>query len=102
MNCDLIDTTSGCKCARCGREYVGTRAGETLAQCGVKTKSTSSRPTAGAGDRLEAILSSVGITQDRYKEAKKLFGLPPTCNCGKRKEWLNRVGEWWREINKGG
>ena len=51
---------------------------------------------------MEAILSSVGITQDRYKEAKKLFGLPPTCNCGKRKEWLNRVGEWWREINKGG
>lgn len=101
MNCDLVDTTSGCKCTQCGREYIGTRAGETLAQCGVRVKRERTSVPTGMGDKLEAILKSVGITEDKYKEAKKLFGLPPTCNCGKRKEWLNRVGEWW-ESNKGG
>ncbi len=50
----------------------------------------------GLGGRLERLLSSLGITTDRYIQVKELFGLPPTCNCGKRKEWLNRVSDWWR------
>lgn len=48
----------------------------------------------GLGDRLERELTRMGITQDRYKEIKKRFGFPPTCSCDKRKEWLNRVGNW--------
>lgn len=46
------------------------------------------------GDWLDGMLSSVGVTKERYKEAKKLFGLPPTCNCPERQAWLNRVGAW--------
>lgn len=53
------------------------------------------RPAPRLGDYTERLLSSIGVTQDRYKAAKELFGLAPTCNCDKRKAWLNRVGEWW-------
>jgi len=48
------------------------------------------------GDWTEQMLSSIGVTKERYVEAKKLFGLPPTCGCLKRKEWLNNVSHWWR------
>jgi len=46
------------------------------------------------GDRLEQWLTKHGITKERYVEVKKLFGLPPTCGCAKRQEWLNKVGRW--------
>lgn len=48
------------------------------------------------GDFTENILESIGVTKARYIEAKKLFGLSPTCNCELRKQWLNRVSDWWR------
>lgn len=48
------------------------------------------------GDYTESLLASLGVTQERYKAAKELFGLPPTCNCSGRIEWLNRVSSWWR------
>lgn len=51
----------------------------------------------GLGDRLEQLLSSIGITVDRYMHVKQLFGLPPNCNCDRRREWLNKVSDWWRE-----
>jgi len=47
------------------------------------------------GDITEKALKSIGVTQDRYKAAKEIFGMSPTCNCDKRKEWLNRVSDWW-------
>lgn len=50
----------------------------------------------GLGDYTESLLASIGVTQDRYVAAKQLFGLPPTCGCDARKEWLNRVSDWWR------
>lgn len=52
--------------------------------------------TKGLGDFTENVLASIGITKDRYKAAKELFGLSPTCNCELRKQWLNRVSDWWR------
>jgi hypothetical protein len=45
------------------------------------------------GDAAEAMLSSVGITKELVAAIKKKVGLPPTCNCEDRKEWLNRVGQ---------
>jgi hypothetical protein len=53
----------------------------------------SDEPRPGLGDRTEQLLKSIGITEDRYREAKKLFGLAPRCNCPKRKRWLNKVGK---------
>ena len=44
------------------------------------------------------LLKRVGITEDRYQTAKQMFGLAPTCGCAERKEWLNRVTDWWRSL----
>lgn len=46
------------------------------------------------GDYTEALLRSVGVTEERFAAAKKALGMAPTCNCAKRKAWLNRAGEW--------
>ena len=46
------------------------------------------------GDWVERRLKAAGITEERYIEIKKKFGLPPKCGCKKRKEWLNRVGRY--------
>ena len=50
----------------------------------------------GLGDYTESLLQSVGITKERYVAAKQLFGLAPTCGCDSRREWLNKVSDWWR------
>ena len=47
----------------------------------------------GFGDKVEKTLQLLGITEDRYKEIKRMFGLPPKCNCSKRKAWLNKVSQ---------
>ena len=44
------------------------------------------------GDVIEAVLTSVGITKERWIALKEQFGLPPTCNCEARKQWLNNLG----------
>jgi hypothetical protein len=54
-------------------------------------------PNVGLGDAVESLLASIGVTQDRYKAAKELFGLPPNCGCTLRKEWLNKVSDWWNK-----
>ena len=50
----------------------------------------------GLGDWTEQQLKSIGVTPGRYKAAKELFGLSPTCDCEGRKQWLNSVSDWWR------
>lgn len=52
----------------------------------------------GWGDKLEAELTAMGITEDSYKAVKKKFGMPPTCWCPQRKEWLNKVGRWFDSL----
>lgn len=56
--------------------------------------------TRGLGDYTESLLQSVGITKERYVAAKEMFGLAPTCGCDSRREWLNRVSDWWRGISR--
>jgi hypothetical protein len=61
---------------------------------------------AGLGDVVEALLTSIGITKDRYREVKKRFGLPPTCGCDvvqaalNRIAWFKKVRKWWRDQAK--
>ena len=50
------------------------------------------------GDRTERLLSNLGITEGRYRQVKQMFGLPPTCACAARKEWLNSVSVWWGDL----
>jgi hypothetical protein len=45
------------------------------------------------GDRVEAALSAVGITQEKWLDAKETIGLPRTCNCAARKDWLNALDD---------
>lgn len=56
----------------------------------------------GLGDWVEGLLSSVGITKDRYAAAKEFLGMPPDCGCNERQkqltDWMNRATEWWRGI----
>ena len=46
--------------------------------------------TTGLGDVVESVLTSMGITQERFKE---WFNLKE-CNCSKRKQWLNNLFSW--------
>ena len=76
------------RCIQCGV----TRRGERGRRCDAVPLDISP----GLGDYTESLLKSIGITQARYVAAKQLFGLAPTCGCDARKEWLNRVSDWWR------
>jgi len=49
----------------------------------------------GWGDKVEKQLKALGITPEKYVAIKEKFGLPPTCNCGGRKKWLNKVGKYF-------
>lgn len=44
-----------------------------------------------AGDALEELLTSYGVTKEWWMSVKEEFGLPPTCNCQSRQEWINKV-----------
>lgn len=84
------------QCEQCGQPIV---AGERRT-CLKFVPSTEGAPIAtqptGLGDWTEQMLSSIGVTKERYISAKEKFGLAPTCDCDARKEWLNKVSDWWR------
>jgi len=58
------------------------------------TPRSSDAEVAGLGDHTSRLLTTLGITEERYKEVKAKFGLPPSCSCGRRKAWLNKVGQY--------
>ncbi len=45
------------------------------------------------GDRIEHALESVGITKEKYVGWKEMLGLPPTCGCASRQNWINEADE---------
>ena len=44
------------------------------------------------GDWVETQLTRIGLTKEKWVEIKAEHGLPPTCECTERQEWLNQVG----------
>lgn len=44
----------------------------------------------GLGDVVESVLTSMGVTQEKFKS---WFNLEE-CNCTKRKKWLNNILSW--------
>ena len=60
---------------------------------GVKLRDHNNEDTTGLGDIVESALSSVGITEEKFKE---LFNLKQ-CNCSKRKKWLNNLLSWHKK-----
>ena len=43
------------------------------------------------GTFAQKFLSGLGITEERYAEAKKIIGLPPDCSCAARAVWMNKA-----------
>ena len=66
----------------------------------LKRKCKSESESGGLGDITAASFRLVGVTPRRYKQIKKLFGLPPICNCDARKEWLNKVTLWSKKLTR--
>lgn len=54
------------------------------------TKNAHLGDTVGLGDKVEEVLKSMGITEERFKE---WFNLKE-CGCSKRKAWLNSLFSW--------
>ena len=44
------------------------------------------------GDWVETQLTRIGLTKEKWVEIKAEHGLPPTCECEERQQWLNEVG----------
>jgi hypothetical protein len=45
------------------------------------------------GDAVEEFLTSYGVTKEWWKEYKAKHGLPPTCGCDRRREYLNELSK---------
>ena len=87
--CQLFYDGVNTKCRVCDRVISGGLPTGTRARCGV-----SQNIGIGLGDILERELKRLNITQEAYIKLKVRFGAMPTCNCEKRKQWLNRVGKY--------
>lgn len=92
-DCRFVRVGDECVCRNCGRRVTFPDCGNLVAECGRAVV-----PLPGLGDYTESLLNSLGITKERYQAAKHLFGLAPTCHCEQRKQWLNRVSDWWRKL----
>jgi transposase-like protein len=101
MNCDLHEAKIGngesiYYCPRCQRQMTQKSDLKLKRTCKSTVEQAAERELR-FGDLAEKMLNSVGITQERYKEAKGwLLGLPPgevDCFCPQRKEWLNNLGK---------
>lgn len=90
MYCQLTnDGPRACKCEVCGKTRRGVPdCKRAMFHCDGELN--------GLGDKTERVLAAVGITEPLVKRAKRLLGLSPKCGCKKRKEWLNKVSDWWQ------
>lgn len=86
MYCKFSSSTKGSQCLNCQYELKRDYDKPPTRQC---------RSAAGLGDYTEYVLSALGITKERYAEAKEMFGFAPTCDCDGRQEWLNKVGRYF-------
>jgi len=86
MNCVFATTTKGSVCLNgCGRVLKMDFTTHPRAAC--------SASVAPAGDALEDLLESYGVTKEWWKEYKAKHGLPPTCGCDRRREYLNELSK---------
>tara|TARA_Y100000593_G_scaffold33818_2_gene66463 strand:- start:10538 stop:10867 length:330 start_codon:yes stop_codon:yes gene_type:complete len=98
LSCYFEPSGSDCECVNCGKRVTSDNCNGLRSQCKPRRDLSGKEVvhrTKSLGDITEGMLKRIGVTQDRYKAAKELFGLSPSCNCNKRKEWLNSVSDWW-------
>jgi hypothetical protein len=85
MKCEFSSLTKGTECSRgCGRKLAMTFTVHPRAEC---------KSHAQPGDALEELLTSYGITKEWWTEYKSQHGLPPTCGCDSRREYLNNLSK---------
>lgn len=82
--CEFVESGDEFECKHCGTR-----------RRSIRVRVCEKEQPNGLGDRIERWLSSYGVTQEKYKEVKQKFGLPPTCGCDGRKEWFNKVGAYF-------
>ena len=83
------------RCPTCNRPIDSPQIRRT---CITPTHGPPQPPRQLLGDRVEHALRSVGITEDRWLEAREALGGWPKskgCGCNARKQFLNRAHEWW-------
>lgn len=95
MTCNWEGLTKGSKCRECGYELKRDYAKPPIRNCLSPWK-----PPEKLGDWTERQLTAIGITKDRYKEAKAKFGLAPECNCDSRINTLNTLSDWKQSVIK--
>ena len=61
-----------------------------LEEMGIDQNAHNREDLTGLGDVVESVLSSFGITEERFKA---WFNLKE-CNCSKRKAYLNNLFSW--------
>jgi hypothetical protein len=83
MNCVFTSLEKGTPCTMCGRVLKMTFRDPPHALCKVK----------GAGDALEELLTSYGVTKEWWIDYKSKHGLPPTCGCDSRRQYLNDLSK---------
>ena len=95
--CEFIRIADRCVCRHCGLAVIAPMCDRLHARCTAANNRggvvLATADVGGLGTVVESILSSVGVTQDRYVAFKTQFGLLPQCDCDERREWLNRLGE---------
>ena len=100
--CVWIKLEDGHQCTQCGK----IKPRQTLRECGKVPTAIPILPQAAPpqtmaadllGDRIEKLLSKLGITQEHYMDVKKKLGMKELCKCGYRKNLLNLVSKYARQ-----
>jgi len=74
-------------CVRCLRTTKGKSERAPRGNCSVR----------GLGDYLKSALEVCGLTRKRWVAVKQVCGIKSKgCGCGKRREKVNRWGDWLR------
>lgn len=90
------------KCARdgCGNKLYAASPDSCVAQCCAVRGIRAPKRCDGFGDRfarylaLGYVIPFVKVTPESYRRWKVRWGFASACNCGERKEKLNRAGRW--------
>jgi hypothetical protein len=90
MNCQWPTLKQGAVCVRPG-------CGTTLRRDYDQPPNCQCRGQQLAGDWLKSQFATIGITEEWYAAAKAALGMPATCACDARKQWLNKAHAWWKD-----
>lgn len=98
--CEFTGNRKGDRCTRCGFVLPWDCPFTPIMECGTATtkKPVEQKPML-LGDRIEAALTSVGITKERWAAFTGKHGDIPGCGtCEQRQQALNDADQWMRDL----